>query len=46
MDKIGPNGLNKIKVGQIQPKWIEWTKRDEVGPNRTKVDRMDQIGLK
>ena len=46
MEKIGPNGPNKIKVDQIGPKWIPWTERDEVEPNWTKVNKLDRIGLK
>ena len=30
-------------MDRLGPKWKEWTEQDEIGPNRSNVDRMDGI---
>ena len=42
-------GLKWTNVDRIEPKWTEWTEyteHDQIGSNRTEVDRMDHIGPK
>ena len=38
---IGTRWIELERIDEVGPKWTKWTKRDQIGLNKTEVDKLD-----